>query len=378
MPPLTLLVKPASGSCNLRCSYCFYTDVAARRETASFGHMGLDTLEALMRRAFAYADGQLHLTFQGGEPTLAGKDFFRRVLALEREYGRAGLQVSNAIQTNGYTLDAEWMEIFEAGQFLVGVSVDGTQALHDACRRDAQGGPTYGRVMEGIHLLRERQVMYNILCVVNQAIASQPRAVFQSLQKHRYLQFIPCLDGFDGKRSPQSLDPLTYGRFLVETFDLYERAWLSNKPVSVRTFDNWLGMLLGHPPESCAMAGRCGTYYLVEADGGVYPCDFYVLDSWRMGSIRKDSFFRLEKSALGQAFREASWPVAEACRECLWYFLCRGGCKRDREPLSQPSPSRLCRGHQLFFQARLPRMQALATRLAQGGPQPHQQRRQPV
>lgn len=365
MPPLTIMIKPASGLCNLRCTYCFYADVTARRTTSFFGVMSLETLENLMRRAFAYADGHIGLAFQGGEPTLAGKDFFRRVLALEKKYNRRGLQVSNAIQTNGYTLDSEWMEIFREGRFLVGVSVDGTRELHDACRLDSSGGPTYDKVVEGLALLASSGIDYNILCVVNQSIASHPQEVFRNLQSHRFLQFIPCLDDFDGTRNQYSLDSHTYGQFLIDTFGLYEKAWQANRPVSVRNFDNWIGIMLGQPPENCAMAGRCGSYYLVEADGGVYPCDFYVLDPWRMGNINDVSFFRLEKSPVAQAFREASWELPDPCKQCPWFSLCRGGCKRDREPIlsGQPSLNRLCDGHRMFFEACEPRMRALANGL---------------
>lgn len=366
MPPLTLMIKPASGLCNLRCSYCFYADVTARRETASYGLMTDATLENLMRRAFAYADGFVSFAFQGGEPTLAGKDFFRRVLALEKRYNSRGLQVHNSIQTNGYTIDAEWVRIFREGQFLVGVSVDGTQALHDACRLDAAGHPTYDRVMQSLELLRQGGVDYNILCVVNQLIAQQPRAVFENLKRHGYLQFIPCLDDLDGSSGPYSLDPLTYGHFLIETFDLYEKAWRQGKPVSIRHFDNWVGMCLGQPPESCAMGGRCGQYYLLEADGSVYPCDFYVLDAWRMGNINETTFARLSRSPVGEAFRKVSWEVDDACRACPHYALCRGGCRRDREPVVEghPALNRLCPGHKLFFDARGQRLQALARQIA--------------
>lgn len=366
MPPLTLMVKPASGLCNLRCTYCFYADVTARRETASYGLMTPQTLEKLLRRAFAYADGQVSIAFQGGEPTLAGKDFYRRLLALERRYNSRGLKVSNAIQTNGLEIDDEWVDIFRRGGFLVGVSVDGTPALHDACRVDPAGRPTYRRVMENLRLLRRAGVDYNILCVVNQGVASHPREVFENLMPHGYLQFIPCLDPLDGSRGPHSLDSAAYGRFLIETFDLYEKAWRQGRPVSVRHFDNWVGMLLGQPPENCAMAGRCGNYYLIEADGGVYPCDFYVLDGWRMGNINETSFFSLEKSPVGQAFRQASWALPDPCPACPWLSLCRGGCRREREPFQQGAPSlnRLCAGHRLFFEAREPRLRALAHYIA--------------
>ena len=366
MPPLTVMIKPASSLCNFRCAYCFYTDVAARREIPSYGIMSDETLMRLVRRAFAYAEGSVNFTFQGGEPTLAGKAFFRRFLELVRSYDRGRVRVNCAIQTNGWLIDEEWCEIFREGKFLAGVSLDGCRETHDTFRRNASGEGTWERVTENIRLLRRENVEYNVLCVVNRIIAERPRETFNALKSHGFVQFIPCLDDFDGQRSAFSLDALSYGRFLIETFDLYEECILNGHPVSVRTFDNWLSMLLGYPPENCAMSGRCGHYFLIEADGGVYPCDFYVLDKWRLGSINEKTFAQLDESPLEKEFYEASVPLNEKCENCRWLPLCRGGCKRDREPLcaERPAVSRLCEGHRLFFESRHDRLEALAGRIS--------------
>ncbi|MBR5380333.1 MAG: anaerobic sulfatase maturase [Clostridia bacterium] len=366
MPPLTVMIKPASSLCNFRCAYCFYSDVSSRREVASYGVMNDDTLSRLVRRAFAYAEGSVNFTFQGGEPTLAGKAFFRRFLELVRSYDRGRVKVNLAIQTNGWLIDREWCELFREGRFLVGVSLDGSRETHDACRLSAQGEGTWDRVTENLCLLRKNDVEYNVLCVVNRLIAERPRETFNALKPHGHVQFIPCLDGFDGETGPLSLDAASYGRFLTETFDLYEECILGGRPVSVRTFDNWLSMLMGYPPENCAMSGRCGRYFLVEADGGVYPCDFYVLDKWRLGNINEKTFRQLEASPLEQKFYEESVPLADKCRACRWLPLCRGGCKRDREPLcpDDPSVSRLCEGHRTFFESRYDRLEALARKIA--------------
>ena len=366
MPSATIMIKPASSLCDLRCSYCFYADTASHRETPSYGIMQEKTLETLVRRAFAFGDGVLQFMFQGGEPTLAGKDFFRRFLALEKTYALSRpVRVINGIQTNGYGLDPEWCDIFREGDFLVGVSLDGTRETHDACRLSQKGSPTYDRVLENIALLRKNRIEYNILCVVNAYVAAQPRKVFESLKEHRYLQFIPCLDGFDGEKKPFSLSSRSYGEFLIETFGLYEKYFQTDEHVSVRNFDNWIQILLGDMPENCGMSGQCGQYYLIEADGGVYPCDFYVLDRWRMGSILEKSFFFFEKSETAAAFRAESHTLPEACRGCRWLPLCRGGCKRDREPLLDgiPSANRLCEGHKMFFEACGERMARLAEKI---------------
>lgn len=158
-----------------------------------------------------------------------------------------------------------------------------------------------------------------------------------------------------------------YGRFLIETFDLYAQSVYSGFPVSVQSFDNWIGMVLGYPPENCGLSGRCGHYFVIEADGSVYPWDFYALDQWRLGNIRETSLFRLDKSPLAVAFRKASLPLPADCEACPYHPLCRGGCKRDREPILDGSPSRnrLCAGHKLFFDARINPLCRLARYMAQ-------------
>jgi len=360
------MIKPASGLCNMRCRYCFYRDVAENREIRSYGIMEKDTLEKLVKRAFLYAEHQLSFAFQGGEPTLAGKDFFRFFLSLLKKYQRPGLQVQSALQTNGLSLDGEWADIFREGNFLIGVSLDGTKTLHDANRMTPDCAPTHDRILKSIALLREKGVEYNILCVVTHDLALEGKAVFEALKAHEFLQFIPCLDGFDAPPSPYSLQKGDYGKFLCDLFPLYEERIRAGAPVSIRIFDNWLSMLLGRPPESCAMCGRCANYYLSEADGSIYPCDFYVLDAWRMGNITKDSFFKLEKSPVAAEFLRQSLDVHEKCSACPWYSLCRGGCRREREPRSNEklSLNRLCSDYQMFFEKYEPRMRALAGYLA--------------
>ena len=365
MPPLSIMVKPASSLCNMRCDYCFYQDEAANRDTKSYGLMTEDTLETLVRRAMAYAEGSVSFAFQGGEPTLAGLPFYQKLAALEKKYNARGLKVQNAIQTNGYEMPGEMARFFKDNDFLIGVSLDGLVQTHDLLRRDASGRGTFHRVEETAQRLMGMNAKVNILCVVNGLVAREGREPFERLQKYRYLQFIPCLDGLDGEKRPYSLTAEDYAFFLNETFSAYYEAFMAGRPVSVRNFDNYLSILLGRQPENCAMLGRCGVYYLVESNGDVYPCDFYVLDKWRMGNIRKDSFFRLEKSPVAQAFRQASFHVDPACGACRWFGLCRGGCRREREPFLNGKPvlNRMCGAYKAFFAVNYSRLEKMAGRL---------------
>lgn len=365
MPPITIMVKPASSDCNMRCCYCFYSDVASRRECASMGHMDDGTLERLVRRAMRYGDGQVSFCFQGGEPTLAGLDFFQKLVSYEKMYNGKGLLVSNAVQTNGYALSDELIDFFVKEGFLIGVSFDGTPQIHDRLRVDAGGKGTSGRVLDTLARLKAKGAEFNVLCVVNRYVAEAPEEVFHFLAPYGYIQYIACMDDLDGSHRDFSLTAEAYGKFLKKSFDLYYQSYKKGNFVSIRNFDNYLAILAGRQPESCGMCGSCSQYFLVEADGGVYPCDFYVLDSWRMGNVNDSSFFALAQSPVAERFVEESRYVSGACRGCRWYFLCRGGCKRDREPFvdGRPGLNVWCQAFQELFDYASPRMREMAEEL---------------
>jgi uncharacterized protein len=349
MPPLTLLIKPASGRCNMRCRYCFYVDEVKYRAEPCGDIMNADTQEALIRRAFIFARGEISFVFQGGEPTLAGLAYFRRFINLVRSYNTCGLTVHYGIQTNGYDLSDEWIAFLKENGFLVGLSLDGDREAHDLFRLDARGEGTFQCVSDTLERLRKAKVDTNVLCVITEPLARRPREIWAALAPYRYLQFIPCLEFFDGKPKEWTLTAQSYGRFLIETFDCYHKAFLKNRYVSVRLFDNWVQMVLGFPPESCAMQGRCSCNFTVESDGSVYPCDFYALDEWNLGNIRETSLMRMGKSRLAEAFISGSLAVPEPCERCPWHALCRNGCRRERD---RQGLNRFCEAYRMFFAAR--------------------------
>ncbi len=372
--PFSALVKPASSACNMRCRYCFYADEARSRAVANYGVMSGETLEILVRKAFDYATGPVSFTFQGGEPTLAGLDFYRRLIALEKQYNARRVPVNNAIQTNGLLIDEAWAAFLREHRFLVGLSMDGYGALHDALRPDAAGEGTFARVCGAAALFDRHGVDYNILCVVTAPAARRAEKLYRYFcnRRFRYLQLIPCLDALDGGGGDWSLTAADYARFLNGTFRLYYDGFMRGDYVSVRLFDNYVRMLMGEPPESCGMAGVCASWLTIEGDGGVYPCDFYVLDEWRLGNIREDGIEALMTGAAARRFVETSRPVHEKCAACRWYPLCRGGCRREREPFAdgRPGLNRLCGAYQAFFEENaqnLERMAAAAMRAGAGG-----------
>ena len=358
MQDLTILIKPASSLCNMHCAYCFYADVSAHRAVHSYGIMTEEVLETLTRRAFAAAERSLTFVFQGGEPLLAGLDFFRTVIALQKKYNSRGIAVYNTLQTNGTLIDNEFAVFFAENRFLVGVSLDGDRVLHDTYRRFPNGSGSYDRVLAGIDLLQKHGVDFNILAVISKKSAENPAAVYESLKKYRYLQFIPLIDDFGSAGAEFSPDAAAYGRFLTETFALYHRDIMRGTYVSVRDFDSYIHMVRGLPPSSCAMQGRCGGYFTVEADGGVYPCDFYVTDEYKIGNITESSFFSLAKSEKLRDFVVSSVCTEEKCRGCTWFSLCRGGCRRHREPF--PSVTRFCEAYTYFFAQSIGKMREIA------------------
>lgn len=201
MPPINILIKPASSACNMACQYCFYKDVAAHREQEFEGMLSIESIEKVIQAGMEYAEHICSFAFQGGEPTLAGLDFYRQVVVLQKQYAKPGVEIRNAIQTNGYTIDEEWAAFFRENHFLVGLSLDGPPELHNRNRTDVQGKDTFNRVMKSVRLLKKHNVEFNILCVVTGQNARSVEKLyrFYRKQKFRWLQFIPCIDPFVGQ-----------------------------------------------------------------------------------------------------------------------------------------------------------------------------------
>ena len=361
MPPLSILLKPASSGCNLRCAYCFYADEAKVRTVPNYGRMPEAVSHALIEKAVKAAGGSVTFLFQGGEPTLAGLDFFRDFVSRVKKTAPPKLAVHYAIQTNGILLDQEWCQFFKENHFLAGLSLDGSRECHDRFRLDGNGKGTYDRVRQAARQLERAGVEYNVLTVVTGYLARHVQSAFSSLcrQGFRFQQYIPCLDPLEEARGGQeySLSPARYEVFLKTLFDLWYRELEQGRYWSIRYFDNLLWMLEGHAPEQCSMRGCCGLQYLVEADGSVYPCDFYGLDAYRLGNIRDDAWEDLDRARESLGFIEASQRIPEKCGQCRWYPLCRNGCRRDRVIEGDKlGPSYYCEAYAGFFSYALPRL----------------------
>lgn len=366
MPALSLLIKPASGNCNMRCRYCFYADELDNREIRSYGKMSVDTMHTIVDKAMEYGDYECTIAFQGGEPTLAGLDFYRDLVAYVTAHEKPKkLKIHYALQTNGYLINEEWAAFLGENHFLVGVSLDGLKEIHDRYRLDAAGKGTYQRVISAIRLLEKHQVEYNILTVVTAATARNGQKIYNYFKKNHfgYQQYIECLDpiGEEPGQHEYSLTPEKYGEFLKSMFDAWYLDMRSGTYVYNRYFENLMMIMAGQQPESCNMRGVCGKQWVFEADGSVYPCDFYALDQWRLGNIQENSFEEMDEKRDELGFIQWSMRQQEDCQKCRWFGLCRNGCRRNREPVTAEHINRnyFCKSYQMFFEYAYPRLEEI-------------------
>lgn len=355
MEPINLLIKPASGNCNMRCRYCFYEDEMQKRSIENYGFMTSEVLEKVIEHALAYAADYCMIAFQGGEPTLVGLDFYRKVIAYANKYNRNHCKLEYAIQTNGYLIDDEWAEFFAENRFLVGVSLDGDKKSHNRYRVDRGGKETFSRVMETIARLKKYKVDFNILTVVTAQMAGDARKIYNFYKTNQlmYQQYIECLDplGETAGKYEYSLSADQLSRFLKQLFDMWYQDMMRGQYVYIRYFENIIMILAGHIPESCTLRGECGKQWVIESDGSVYPCDFYVLDEWKLGNLSVQSMEEIEIQREKSGFLKNVCEIPDVCKQCKWFLLCKNGCKRNRENGLgiQGSKNRYCEAYQEFF-----------------------------
>lgn len=366
MPAISVLMKPSSGMCNMSCDYCFYCDETRKRMQESYGFMSEETLKNVIRKTILRAEGVVSYAYQGGEPTLRGIDFFRKAIEYQQQYNRNGIHVNNALQTNGLLIDDEWCEFFKENNFLIGISLDGLKETHDSYRHTKLGEPTYDRVLLATQLMDKYGVDYNILTVVNQKVAANIKEIYAFYKEKgwKFQQYIACLDPLmeEHAQSEYSLHPEMYGNFLIELFNLWYEDWKHDSQPYIRQFENYIGILLGYQPEACDQRGCCGIQNVVEADGSVYPCDFYMLDEYCLGNFNINRLDEINDRRNKIGFLERSHKLKQECRECTYYSICRGGCQRNRDLdlLSGEYGNYFCESYRMFFDACFERMVKIA------------------
>lgn len=352
MPPLSLMIKPASSLCNLSCEYCFYRDVSEHREHLGFGIMQKDVAEILIQKALDYAAGeQVSFAFQGGEPTLAGLDFFRFFADTVNRLNTKKSKIFYGIQTNGTVIDGEWADFLRENNFLVGLSLDG-DFDGNKFRKRPTGDNSFYKILSTAQLLTKRNVDFNILTVLTGYCAENGERIYKFFRSKgfRYLQFIPCLRPFDStEQSELYMTSEQYADFLIKIFNLYVKDYVRHDYMSIRQFDNWVRLYLGHPTEQCGIQGHCTHQFVAEANGNIYPCDFYCTDDYFLGNITETDFLTMEKSDTAKNFIRESLKVPDRCKQCNVYPMCRaGGCKRTQQSEDY------CKAYKRFFNACLP------------------------
>jgi uncharacterized protein len=327
----SLLIKPASAVCNLDCAYCFYLDRDADPYKAlPARRMAPETLERLVDTYLFYSYPNSVFAFQGGEPTLAGLPFFQKLVELQKQYGRDGQNISNSMQTNAVLINKEWCDLFRNFNWLLGVSMDGPEEVHDIYRFNKGGQPTWRKVMDAVELMQREKVEFNILCVLSQANVEKPREIYKFFRGIgiENIQYIPLAEFEpDGRPMPFTITPEQYGRFLTETFDLW---WPERRKVRVRFFDNLAESLAGQKPGSCTLHETCDSYVVVEYNGDIYPCDFFVEGDWKIGNINLDSWAEIARRTRRYSFAKKKTLAHPECQVCEYAPICHGGCPKFR------------------------------------------------
>ena len=389
-----VMTKPIGPICNLDCKYCFYLEKEKLFPSNENFKMSDEVLETYVRQYIATQDApEVSFAWQGGEPTLLGVAFFRKVVALQAKHS-GGKRISNALQTNGTLLDDEWGAFLHQHQFLVGLSIDGPARLHNAYRVDKKGRATYDDVLRGLRVLKKHRVEFNTLTVVNRANARHALDVYRFLRGigSGFIQFIPLVErladaeatklGLDlaapprvdeeaGARMPVtewSVEPGVYGEFLCTIFDEWVRHDVGK--TFVQMFDVTLGNWVGQGGGLCVFSETCGSALALEHNGDLYSCDHYVYPHYRLGNILNASLGELVASEFQQKFgRDKSATLPRYCRECEVRHLCHGECPKHRfirTPDGEPGLNYLCRAYIKFFNHSAPAMKRMAELLRAG------------
>jgi serine-type anaerobic sulfatase-maturating enzyme len=390
-----IMAKPIGPACNLRCTYCFYLEKEALLDNGDH-RMSDEVLEAYVRKYFQSQPGSEPVAFhwQGGEPTLMGLDFYRKVIELERKHchGRA---FTNSIQTNGTLFDDEWGRFLSEGKWLVGLSLDGPKEVHDTYRLDTHGKGSFDAVMLGLDVLKRYNVEFNVLTSVTPATTAHPLEVYRFFKDVgvRFVQFMPIVERLPDhaaeelglqlavgirsgeavqtvKMTPWSVVPEAYGEFLVGIFN----EWVRNDvgSLTVMNFEWAFANYLGRPAGVCGWMPTCGRSPIIEHNGDVYACDHYMYPEYRLGNVLSDDLQEMMQSKRQVAFGDAKLDtLPKYCRQCSVGPACWGECPKRRfleTPDGEPGLNYLCVGYKKFFEHSAPYFHAMARLMEEGQP----------
>ena len=377
-----IMIKPVGSLCNLKCHYCYYLD-KAEIYGGKEPRMSEQMLEHFIKEYIAANDVRdVFFNWHGGEPLLAGLDFYRKAMAFQKKYAD-GKHIHNTLQTNATLITREWAEFFRANNFLIGVSLDGPQNVHDRYRGGKGGASVFDRVVKGIMELYRAGVQYNVMATVNRQSEGRGLEIYQFLKSAgtRFIQFMPVLehtkDGLivdpqvQGARiAPWSVSPQGYGRFLCDIFDYWVRNDVGK--VFVNQFDAVLACWCGAQPGICALAQTCGGNSIIEHNGDLYPCDHFVYEGYKIGNVLETDLRTLMNSTKQVRFGvDKRNALPDECLKCQWFFTCHGECPKHRfntTDKGETGLNALCEGYKLFFAHVAPYMDKMKSLLQSGRP----------
>lgn len=381
------MAKPAGSRCNLACEYCYYLEKGMMYPAQPAQTMSDELLDLFIRNYIAaQPTPQVVFSWHGGETLLRSKNFYRRVVELQRKYG-AGRRIENTIQTNGTLLDDEWCAFFRDNGWLVGISIDGPRRYHDRYRLDRRGGGTFDDVMHGIGLLAKHDVQWNALAVVNRFNGDDPEGFYDFFRSTgcRFLQFTPVVERImpredgrmlasaadsDARLADFSVTPGQWGRFLCRVFDRWVTADVGE--IFVQMFDATLANWVGQAPGLCTLSKICGHAGALEFNGDLYACDHFVFPEYKLGNIVRTPIGELMRSTRQSAFGDAKLrSLPSQCRECRYLFACNGECPRNRFAYTrtgEPGLNYLCKGYYKFFDHAAPYMDFMRNELSHRRP----------
>ena len=369
MKPFSLLIKPAGADCNLRCAYCFYLGRAELYPETKVHRMSDATLTHLVRSYLALPMPTHNFAFQGGEPLLMGLDFYKKLVKLQRRYARPGANIQNCVQSNCTLVTDEMAEFFTKNNFLVGMSVDGPEAVHNERRPDAAGHGSHAAVMRALDRLKAAGTEFNILTLVSQSNVHDPVGTYRYLRDElgtKFMQFIECIE-FDSNDNliSYAITADEWADFICAIFD----EWYPNDrtKVSVRLFDSIVGKILTGQANSCAMGSSCDEYLVVEHNGDIYPCDFFVRPELKLGNLMEQDWDEILDNPMRKCFACRKCTKNVACKTCPYDFLCEGDCPKNRTGHDASRDPRklsfLCEAWKRIYDHILPKLREEAEKL---------------
>ena len=391
-----VMAKPVGAECNLKCGYCFYLEKEAILSPKKKSCMSDEVLETYVREYITSQDAhEISFVWQGGEPMLAGLDFYRKAIRLQKKYARHGKNITNALQTNGTLLNDEWCLFLAENSFIVGISLDGPKDVHDRYRVDRGGKPTFDRVMNGIKLLKKYGVEFNVLACVTRESSGRAVEIYRFFKNAKidFIQFTPLVERLPNaaaenlglhyavppvlnEKEPHeqvtsfSVRPEAWGEFMIAVFD----EWVRNDVGStwVMNFESALANWMKLAPASCVFGKHCGRSTIIEHNGDIYSCDHYVYPEYRLGNVLDNQLEELINSEKQIEFGECKETMLpETCRECEVLFACRGECPKHRFSHTwngEPGLNYLCNGYRNFFRHIHPYMKGMAQLINVGVP----------